>query len=251
MCNPANGQCVQCLTNMTCPMTRPICVAGTCEVCGTSADCTMGRVCEPSTHTCRASCAGDGGVMCGAFGGGNICDMATGACVGCVTATNCMNANRPICDPTTQQCVQCATNANCANNPNGKVCDTGNNTCVVCVTAADCGTGMQCNQFTHTCRAGCTTNMQCAGMAGGALPICDTATGACVECTMASQCMGAGATCVGNVCMAGAGMTCNMNSDCSADGGGATPYCTGQGGNCVQCIARRQCPNACVNNRCF
>jgi hypothetical protein len=46
------------------------------------------------------------------------------------------------------------------------------------------------------------------------------------------------------------------NMECSADGGGATPYClmTAAGSRCVQCLTQSQCPagsRGCFNNRCF
>src|SRR5580693_136042 len=125
LCDPALG-CVQCETNANCPPPgaaaagAKVCVLGSCEVCGTNADCAAGEVCFPSNHTCHASCVADAG-ECAASGRAPICDQATGACVGCVTATDCpMRA--PVCDPTTQQCAQCATSADCKGNAMGAVC---------------------------------------------------------------------------------------------------------------------------------
>ncbi len=255
--------CVQCLTNANCPpagalnANLKVCVLGSCEVCGADTDCAAGQVCEPATHTCRASCIVDGGANCAMRGGAPICDMTTGACVGCVTAKDCTNAMRPVCDPTTQQCVQCGANADCAAEMTNKVCDTASATCVACLANTDCPAARPaCNATTHTCQAGCTANAQCATSTGGVLPICDTANGRCVECQTAAQCPGTGAMCTANVCtggMGGAG-TCNTPADCSPDGGGATPYCSGPGGRCVECLVRANCPanaRACVNNRCF
>ncbi len=262
LCDPALG-CVQCLTNKNCPpagafnANAKVCVLGSCEVCGADTDCAAGQVCEPNTHTCRASCIGDGGTNCAMRGGAPICDTTTGACVACLTAKDCTNAMRPVCDPTTQQCVQCGANADCANNMNGKLCDTASATCVACLANTDCPMARPlCNANNHTCQAGCTTNMQCTTATGGVLPICDAANGRCVECTTAAQCPGTGAMCTGNVCMNGMGGmgTCNAPADCSPDGGGATPYCTGPGGRCVECLTRANCPanaRACVGNRCF
>src|SRR5580658_1810940 len=92
--------CVQCLTNANCPpaggigggnANLKVCVLGSCEACGADTDCAAGQVCEPATHTCRASCIADGGANCANRGGAPICDMTTGACVGCVTAKDCTN----------------------------------------------------------------------------------------------------------------------------------------------------------------
>jgi hypothetical protein len=90
--------------------------------------------------------------------------------------------------------------------------------------------------------------MACAARAGGAAtPICDTTDGRCVECTDTAQCR-AGATCTNNLCV-NAG--CMTDTDCSADGGGATPYCVGT--RCEECVNRSQCPataRSCTNGRC-
>jgi hypothetical protein len=263
VCDPALG-CVQCLSSATCPPAGAanadlkVCVLGSCDACGTNADCPTGQVCYPSNHTCHASCDADaGGTACAAGGRTPICDQATGACVGCVTGTDC-NARAPICDPTTQQCAQCATSADCKGNANGPVCDTASDTCVLCLANTDCPAARPiCNAATHACIAGCTTNAGCAGrgMGGGPggfggpmTPVCDTASGLCVECTTGTQCMGANATCTNNLCS-----QCNSDSDCSdTDGGGATPYC--EGTRCVACVNRSQCPataRACTNGACI
>ena len=38
-------------------------------------------------------------------------------------------------------------------------------------------------------------------------------------------------------------------------GGGATPYCTGPGGRCVECLVAKDCPGTgrvvCADNRCL
>jgi hypothetical protein len=65
---------------------------------------------------------------------------------------------------------------------------------------------------------------------------------------------GTGGMCLAGVCQGGGPMTCQASTDCSADGGGATPYCTGPGGRCVQCLTRAQCganARGCFGGRCF
>ncbi len=261
LCDPALG-CVQCESNANCPPPgaanagAKVCVLGSCEVCGTNADCAAGEVCYPSNHTCHTSCVADAGA-CAAGGRTPICDQATGACVGCVTATDC-TARDPVCDPTTQQCAQCVANADCKGNAMGAVCDTASDTCVACLANTDCPAARPiCNAVAHVCIAACTTNASCAARGGpggpggfggmGAMtPICDTATGLCVECTTAAQCTGVNPTCTNSMCS-----TCNADSDCSVDGGGATPYC--EGTRCVACVNRSQCPAtalACINGAC-
>jgi len=258
LCDPALG-CVQCLTNTNCPPAGAgnadlkVCVLGSCEVCGADTDCPTGQVCYPKNHTCHASCTADeGGTTCAAGGRTPTCDTATGACVGCVTGTDCP-ARDPVCDPTTQQCAECATSADCKGNANGAVCDTASDTCVLCLADTDCPAARPiCNEATHACVAGCTTNAGCmgrGGLGGRMTPICDTASGLCVECTTAAQCTGAGATCVNNLCV---NTQCNADSDCSADGGGAAPYC--EGTRCVACLNRSQCAatdRACANGVCI
>jgi hypothetical protein len=258
LCDPALG-CVQCLSNPNCPPAGAgnadlkVCVLGSCELCGADTDCPTGQVCYPNNHTCHASCTADaGGALCAAGGRTPTCDTATGACVGCVTGADCP-ARDPVCDPTTQQCTQCATNADCKRNANGGVCDTASDTCVLCLADTDCPAARPiCNDATHACVAGCTTNAGCmgrGGFGGRMTPVCDTASGLCVECTTAAQCTGAGATCTNNLCV---DTQCNADSDCSADGGGAAPYC--EGTRCVACLNRSQCAatdRACTNGVCI
>jgi hypothetical protein len=232
-CDPTLG-CVECLTNANCPpggagnANLKVCVLGNCAVCGADTDCPTGDVCYPSNHTCHASCLADGGAACGG-GRTPICDMTTGACVGCLTADDCKNtAGRAVCDATTQQCVQCQADADCKGNAAGAVCDTASATCVQCEANSDCPTARPvCDADFHTCVAGCTTDAQCLARSR-LTPVCDTTTGRCE-----------------------AEPPCTSNADCSADGGGATPFC--EAPRCVECIVTSDCPGTgrtCANGMC-
>jgi hypothetical protein len=54
VCDPAAGQCVQCVTDEQCNYDRRRCwrALGQCVRCLTSADCGDNGVCDPTTHDC-------------------------------------------------------------------------------------------------------------------------------------------------------------------------------------------------------
>ena len=186
----------------------------------TSTDCGTGTtpVCQPSDHTCHASCAVDGGPRC--VGATPICDPASGACVGCRVGGNDCRVAAPVCSPTTQQCVQCATNTDCAGTVT-PLCDTANNTCVTCLTNGDCSTSMVgpvCRQATHTCAAGCISDTQCAdagvpGVDAGANR-CNLTNNACVQCLGDPDCTGGTPFCDTQPAGAGAAGRANRCQQC-------------------------------------
>jgi hypothetical protein len=237
--------CVACLNNTNCPAAAPYCSQGACVECDGALGCgsTATPVCYPATHTCHAACTNNQSCM----GRGMICDTATGACVGCVTAMDCTGGAK-ICAPTTQQCVACASNGDC---PTGAPrCLASQGACVACLTNADCGTAEPvCDPGTFRCRMGCTSDATCKTPASH----CDVATSTCVQCNASSDCAGTSTPVCspGHVCVA-----CAANSDCSA----ATPYCRQRVGlgllepaACVECLMDSQCPAAhptCNANAC-
>ncbi len=93
-CEPNLG-CVGCASGDDCGAAAPICVLGSCSECALSTDCSGGLVCYPRAHTCEAKCTSD--ADCESVE--PICDVETGACVGCRTDADCPDAEKPICEP--------------------------------------------------------------------------------------------------------------------------------------------------------
>ncbi len=58
LCQPANGRCVECRDNLSCPIERPSCdpTSGRCVACLSSASCTdaTNPLCDPEELTCVA-----------------------------------------------------------------------------------------------------------------------------------------------------------------------------------------------------
>jgi hypothetical protein len=226
--------CVGCLGNSDCPAAMPYCAQGACVECSGGAGCTMAgaTICSPTTHRCQAPC------MPGSCPRNQVCDTATSACVGCVTAQDCGGPDK-ICDPTTQQCVACATNADCP--LDAPRCLASRGACVSCLSNADCGTAAPiCDPGSHRCRTGCDSDGQCMAPT----PHCDAAAATCVQCNINPDCAGTMAPVCSpaHVCVA-----CMANSDCPP----ATPYCRQRGAlglflppACAECLMDSQCPAA-------
>jgi len=198
----ANLGCVECLHSTDCGPGAPFCVLGRCEECGANVNCGTGQACFPDDHTCRTKCASNGDCD----GEAPLCDVATGACVGCLKDTDC-SPERPVCEPTRAQCSECKSNLNCpAAQP---ACNLQDGRCVECLIDTDCGNAFLCGGD-HQCHAACVGNVDCPDPSR---PLCDTTTRACVQCL--------------------------SNGDCGV--GGATPVCRDDG-RCVQCLTGADCP---------
>src|SRR5690242_3734021 len=106
-----NLGCVSCDDAHACPPTgAPFCVLGRCEECSTTKDCGAGQACFPSDHNCRTACLSNANCP---DQDEPICDLATGACVGCIPNMTQCPLERPICDPTRRRCSECASDADC------------------------------------------------------------------------------------------------------------------------------------------
>lgn len=122
---------------------RPVCLDHTCVECADSGGCTDAvPVCTPTTHLCNAcqedmDC--DGRVL-------GRCLTATGACVGCLDATDCTSATAPVCDDTGHTCRACRADSECASN----LCEEDAGACVsaddIIYVAASGGTTGTCTQ---------------------------------------------------------------------------------------------------------
>jgi hypothetical protein len=167
-----------------------LCVAGDCH--NTSTECTGGKVCVSSTHTC-STCAQDADCTTDpVYGAGDICFQGACKAGNCHTAsTDCTGANSGlICGVTTPNvCGSCRNDSQCKADPAygaSTICDTaaGPNS-GKCVTAA-------CTPNSTTC--GANTADFCCGL------LC--VTGNCCNNTdcVNNPSFGAGYACTGNVC---------------------------------------------------
>jgi Cys-rich repeat protein len=147
-CDPSLG-CVSCLMDSQCPASMRWCVQGSCVQCRTNTDCGSGTTpaCYPADHSCHAACLTNQQCQ----GNSLICNVTTGACVGCNSSHDCPTS-QPVCDSVTQQCVQCATSADCAGTATPACL---RNRCVQCATNADC------SGATPYCSAGGDSGPRC------------------------------------------------------------------------------------------
>lgn len=92
---------------------RPLCLDHACVQCADDAGCAdEAPVCTPTTHLCNA-CQED--IDCDGRVPGR-CLVATGACVGCLDATDCASSTAPVCDDSGHVCRACRADAECASN---------------------------------------------------------------------------------------------------------------------------------------
>lgn len=199
VCNPADGECVDCVDDAdcdngdfcdgseTCDATN-MCVAGTAPC-----DEAAGEVCLEDTDTCGVGCVDDAdctddGLFCT---GTAVCDTDTGACA---------ESGSP-----------CAA---------GEVCDESNDACVECLVDEDCGDNETCNTNSFTCEGGavtmCNSNGDCPddGVFCNGTEFCNT-TGAEGACESTGDPCAANQTCneVANTCDAIAGMTFTLTAE--------------------------------------
>jgi hypothetical protein len=170
-CDPVLG-CVVCTTDLQCPASARFCLAGSCVQCKANTDCGNGTTpsCWPGDHQCHVACTSN--QQCPQDGNARICNVTTGACVGCSMSSDCPTT-QSVCDPTTLRCVQCASSADCAGTST-PVCS--RNRCGQCATNADCS---------------------------GATPYCATggdSVSRCVQCLQSAQCPASVPSCNGGTC---------------------------------------------------
>jgi hypothetical protein len=156
--------------------------------CGSSDECTAGRVCDQQVHLCvdcllDADC-GDG-EHCRAFAckprincrddgecpSGSHCDPLSFVCEECSVASDCGPGGECTASHLCVAHPTCSGSQACAA---GMVCDQLGR-CVECVYSADCGGDRKC--LAGRCADGCTTDAQCAAPQG-----CDLDFSACVAC---------------------------------------------------------------------
>ncbi len=209
--NGGKGSCKTCIDTATgagtdtgCDATAPICDvaakggAGACRVClasGTGTD--LG--CSSPAGRCDATGSGGAGTcrVCltdGDCPGSQSCRADGTACEGCADNASCA-AETPVCKSTVtpSACVECTI-------ADSQRCDASRPTCA--------------NDF-----CGCSTDADCAAVAGSAKDFCDTTAnaghGQCEVCLTDSQCESSDPT--RPICDGKAACICRTNADCSLD----------------------------------
>jgi hypothetical protein len=165
---------------------------------------------------------------------GAVCDVATGACVGCLpSADTCPTGKR--CDPSTNACVDgCKASADCAGDPAGKtVCSATTHACVICDGDGDCPLGKVC--ASNACVDGCNASHGCAGTSS-------CCSGACLDLQNdVANCGTCGTPCVAapQTVVACSGGTCKKTGcaagwfDCNGDPTDGCEQNLGAGGTCL------------------
>lgn len=116
-----------------CPSTKVCNAEDACVECASTADCTMGEVCDGDYQYCRACQASS---ECTAVPSGKAC--ISGKC-GCNQKSDC--AANEVCGAA-GTCVECDSNQDCASNPNGFACELGKCTCT---NTGECPAGSSCD----------------------------------------------------------------------------------------------------------
>lgn len=221
-CAPNLG-CVECAADSDCEPGAPFCVLGRCEACRDAADCGTGQACFPREHTCKPKCAAN--ADCGPERETPLCDVATGACVGCLEETDCP-AGKPVCEPTRAQCSACASDADCG--AAAPACNLQEGKCEQCLVDADCDGAFVC-EGDHKCHPACGDDGDCPDPGR---KFCDLEKRSCVECLADMNCGAAAPVCKDD----GKCVQCVVNMDCPM----LSPICEKE--RCVECERDEDCP---------
>jgi hypothetical protein len=244
---PACGPRKACTGNDAC--TSGVCEGGCCApACQADADCADGE-------TCRSSVCRELGAACTratdcTSPSTPVCDLESGACVGCVGDADCGRGEwcegRRCQRPASQGCTS---DAQCTEVAQLSRCLASERRCVACLNDAQCprppvGT-VTCDKATYACRVvvpGCDTSADCAGNPAG--PHCDSARRACVACLVDAQCP-AGSHCT-------AARICDATPACTPTScRPPKPRCRSDR-TCVECLLSSDCPGGqrCQENHC-
>jgi hypothetical protein len=275
VCDDVLGDCTGCLDNLDCGGDTQFCVSSSCQECNPLND--DGCLEAGATPICNGgTCEGCGSdAECVVrFGSLDFCDEATARCVQCDPSNNAgCPANSPTCDTDSLSCRQCANADDCL----GSACVGG--TCSGCdlnsnfpcsggtpICAQEDGGSPEC----QACIQGDVGDAECArkdpgtpecvqGRCQACEPISNDGCGAnqlccnfvCVDTDPSTQCQNCGVACdatTTNSCV-------DRNCSCGADGecGGQTAFCDDPTDTCVNCRADNDCGGArpeCVDDSC-
>lgn len=207
-CEPASGQCVQCLVAAHCPEPES-------------------QICEVATHTCapRPRCGAD--ADCADLPGTPHCEPDSGRCVVCTEDAQCVGTQQ-VCRSFTCQLDVCATDADCDPYPGTPICRTTTGRCVECTESAQCPEGEACSQAVCVPVGACSRDADCAAGLQ-----CSTLSQSCVQCVTGDDCS------LGGRCLAG---TCADLVPCVGDADCTPPtHCAPDRHVCVACTEDAHC----------
>ncbi|MBI2373177.1 MAG: hypothetical protein HYV07_04195 [Deltaproteobacteria bacterium] len=149
--------------------------SGRCVECFEEGQCSLRRVCDVSTYTCRFPC------LNGNCGPGNVCDPSIDACVQCLVDSNCPPDRHCSAEKT---CEECTIDSHCATVPGRSTCDFETRSCVGCTSNSACAAGEQCDLTLGVCvipsQRGlcepCTDDEECGGPNDLCVGLIDTTT---------------------------------------------------------------------------
>lgn len=217
------------------------CEDGCCLVaCASRLDCADDEECRAGV--CRQPTVTDGCKENRDCGGATpLCQVSTGACVGCLTTADCGTSGVRVCGAG-NQCVvaagRCETAATCLP---GESCV--NTYCkdAPCTKDEECRTGLICAGGVCQAPYGCGSDAECSGDT----PRCRSNDRACVECLDKSDC-GENELCdPAGTCKQ---VVCTDDAECE----GSAPACERSTGRCVPCIDDDHCGYGarCQNKTC-
>lgn len=149
-CSLDGGCAAACTTSATCPSARPVCDPsdGQCVECLPNTDCSHGAHCDPATRTCTSSCQSDNDCK---MGNDARCLTSTNQCVECLVAGDCQSGDRPLCDATSHACVECEHDADCTN-AQKPACLASSGQCAECSATVPCSGETTCDTSQGQCR---------------------------------------------------------------------------------------------------
>ncbi len=230
------------LLNVTC--VPDACIGPPVVSCDDGIQCTDDGVCDPVSG-CPGSTPSLDGTVCDFVAvGDGVCDGA-GACVDCLTPTDCTDDGNECTDPAICSANSCVENNTASGTAcTGGICD-GAGTCVGCVDAGDCADdGNDCTTAPSCTAGACDPQTPLTSGTVCSTGVCN-GSGVCVECVDAGQCTDDGNDCTsGPSCTAGAcdtpgNLTQGTACDFIAVGDG---FCDGSGA-CVECNSAVDCPD--------
>ncbi len=148
-CSLDGGCAAACTTSAACPSARPVCDPsdGQCVECLPNTDCSHGGRCDPVTRTCSSSCQSDADCKMGSDG---RCLTSTNQCVECLGANDCQSGDRPICNTTSHACVGCVHDADCTD-AQKPACLASSGQCAECSATVPCSSGATCDTSQGQC----------------------------------------------------------------------------------------------------